>query len=112
MQNVFNFYKKMIRLRQSNSALANGSYQTLSNDNDKVFSFLRKEKNTVCIVVNLSDQAQQVAINLSGNSRKAKALVPLWGKEKARLTDGQGKRSGSNLSVSLPAYSVQIWEIR
>jgi hypothetical protein len=36
----------------------------------------------------------------------------LRAKEKARLTSRQGKTSGTNLSVSLPAYSVQVWEIR
>jgi alpha-amylase len=102
---LFNFYKKMIRLRQSNAALNNGNYQTLPNDNNKVFSFLRKEKNTVCVIINLSDQMQKMTIDLPANNMEISSLVPLWGKEK-------GKVSGSNLSVSLPAYSIQVWEIR
>ncbi len=102
---LFNFYKRIIHLRQSNSALANGNYQTLINDNNKVFSFLRMEKDTVCVVVNLSDQLQQTVIDLSKNNRTVKNLVQLWGKEK-------GKISGNSLSVSLPAYSVDIWQIK
>jgi alpha-amylase len=101
---LFNFYKSVIRMRQSNAALANGSYETLRNDNNNVFSFLRKEKNTVCIVVNLSDQMQKAVIDLSKVSN-GKGLVQLWGKEK-------GDISGKSISVNLPAYSIEVWEIR
>ncbi len=101
---LFNFYKKIIRLRQSNGALTNGSYQTLPNDNSNVFSFLRKEKNTACVLINLSDQMQKTVIDLSKNG-KSKGMVQLWGNEKRTV-------SGSNLSVSLPPYSIQVWEIR
>jgi glycosidase len=109
---LFHFYKKLINLRQSNAALTNGSYQTVRNDNNSVFSFLRKERNTVCVIINLSDQMQNAVIELLANKLKISSLVQLWGKEKARLPDGQGKISGNNLYVSLPAYSIQAWEIR
>src|SRR5437667_3278922 len=62
---LFNFYKKIIRLRQSNSALIRGAYETLTNNNDKVFSFLRREKERVVVVVNLSGETQQTVINIS-----------------------------------------------
>ncbi|HMG68159.1 MAG TPA: alpha-amylase family glycosyl hydrolase [Chitinophagaceae bacterium] len=102
-ESLYNFYKKMIHFRQSHPELIEGSYQALSNNNDKVFTFLRKEKTAICIAVNLSDKVQQTAIDIS--SLKARSLEPLWGNEK-------GKVSGNSLLVSLPAYGVGIWQIQ
>jgi alpha-amylase len=102
---LFNFYRKMIHLRQSNAALSNGSYQTLPNDNNNVLSFLRKEKNTVCVMINLSDQMQKAVLDLSITNVKVKGLAQLWGKK-------IGKISGNSISISLPAFSIQVLEIR
>jgi len=99
---LFNFYKKMIRLHQSHSELINGKYETLTNNNERVFSFSRIGKTTICVAINFSDQIQQAAIDISGiNSKKQNKL---WGKEK-------GKISGSSLSVGLPAYGIEVWQI-
>ena len=100
---LYNFYKKMIHLRQSHSELINGKYQTLSNNNDKVFSFLRKDEDAICVVINLSDQMQQATVDIS--SEKVRALDQLWGNEK-------GKISGNSLSVSLPAYGIEVWQLQ
>ena len=102
---LFNFYKKVIRLRESNAALSSGSYQTLPNNNGKVLSFLRREKNTVCVIINLSDQMQKVVLNLSKANVKVKGFAKLWGKNIARL-------AGNSISVSLPGFSMQVLEIR
>ncbi|MFI5187781.1 MAG: alpha-amylase family glycosyl hydrolase [Chitinophagales bacterium] len=100
---LFNFYKKMIHLRQSHSELINGKYQTLLNDNDKVFSFSRKGKTAICMVINLSDQEQKTKVTITGV--KVRKLNQLWGREKAKI-------SGNNLSVGLPAYSIEIWQLQ
>ena len=56
---LFNYYKKLIRLKQSNPALANGTYENAINDNDNVFSFYRKDENRkVLVAVNLSEEMQ------------------------------------------------------
>ena len=102
---LFNFYKTMIHLRQSNPALIFGKYQTLTNDNDNVFSFVRKEKNVVCVTVNLSDRPQRAAIHLLEIDRPVKSLIQLLGKE-------NGKISGKKLILDLPAYGIEVWEIK
>jgi glycosidase len=102
---LFNFYKNIIHLRQSTPALSTGDYQAAPNNNDEVFSFLRKGKNTVCVVVNLSDQIQQTVIDLSRSDRATKTLIQLWGKDK-------GKISANGLSVKLPPYGIDVWEIK
>jgi len=72
---LFNYYKKMIQLKQSNPALAIGHYENLSNDNSKVYSFLRTYKNhKVIVAVNLSNQLQTAYFEKSYNKTK-----PLYG---------------------------------
>ncbi len=100
---LYNFYKKIIHLRQSHSELINGKYQSLPNDNDKVFSFLRKDKGAICVVVNLSDQMQQATMDISSES--GRSLDQLWGNEKGRISD-------NHLSVSLPAYGIEVWQLQ
>jgi glycosidase len=57
---LFNFYKKIIKLRQSNDALANGKYENVQNNSSSVFSFYRKEgNNTMLVAVNLADTIQE-----------------------------------------------------
>jgi glycosidase len=99
---LFNFYKSLIHLRQSTPALVNGAYQGLSNDNEKVLSFLRTGTRKVCVVINLSDQTQNALIDLSKN--KVTSVSQLWGKEKAAI-------SGSNMSISVSPYGIDVFEL-
>lgn len=101
---LFNFYTKITRLRQSNPALVRGTYQTLSNNSDKVFSFLRREKDAVCVAINLSNQKQNVVIDFSDNKLKINHVTRLLGDENTNL-------GTSNLSVALAPFSMQIWQI-
>ena len=75
---LFNFYKKMIQLKQSNPALAIGSYSNVLNNNNNVYSFLRTYKNSkVLVVVNLTNEAQNSmfeqdyskAVSIYGNTK-------------------------------------------
>ena len=57
---LFNFYKKIISIKQSNIALAKGRYENVQNNADSVFSFYRKEgNNTILVAVNLSASIQE-----------------------------------------------------
>ncbi len=103
---LWNFYKAIIGVRQSNAALATGKYQTLPNDNNYVFSFLRYAGNkSVAVVINLSNASQQTTIDFSSNKIKPAGIRSLYGKEKATV-------SNNNLSVSLSPYSISVWQIR
>jgi glycosidase len=75
---LFNYYIKLIGLKQSHPALANGAFQNAINDNDHVFSFYRFNKTRkVLVVVNLSDEVQTARVKdvyrndiiLFGNSK-------------------------------------------
>ncbi len=102
---LWGFYKTIIHLHQSNAALAIGKYQTLTNNSEKIFSFLRYEKNkAVVVAVNLSDADQQAVIDLSNSKVRPTKHTILFGKENAGL-------SNNSLSVHLPPYAMDVWEI-
>jgi glycosidase len=73
---LYVYYKKLIHLKQSNPALANGQYALAQNDNPVVFSFYRIYKqHKVLVVVNLSDATQNAVF-----AKADKKYSLLWGK--------------------------------
>ena len=97
ISSLFNFYKKLIRLKQNNPALANGTYENAGNNNNKVFSFYRTYKyKKVLVAVNLSDEKQNTVFLES-----YKNYIPLFGKNRVR-----------NKSIQLNPYEVAVFEIK
>jgi glycosidase len=93
---LFNYYKKLIHLRQSSAALANGKYATAENDNGKTFSFYRKYENRkVLVAVNLSGEIQNTVFLDSYKSYRT-----LFGKDKVL-----------NKSIKLNPYEVAVFEV-
>jgi len=103
---LFNFYKGLIKIRQSNEALHNGNYQTLPNDNNKIFSFVRYTDNkAVLVTVNLSNDTQQALVDFANSKVKAGNKIEwLFG-------GGKGSVETTGVSVSLPAYGVGAWTV-
>lgn len=92
---LFNYYKKMIALKQSNSALALGKYANLPNNNNQIFSFTRTYNNhKVLVVVNLSGETQKGIFDQ--NFKKSNLLF--------------GKSTFSNTSLQLAPYEVAVFE--
>ena len=60
-KSLFSYYKQLIKLKQSNPALAIGKYELAENKNPNVFSFYRVYKNIkVLVAANLSNQNKNV----------------------------------------------------
>ncbi len=94
---LFNYYRHLIAVKQSNPALANGNYATAINDNDKVFSFYRKYKNReVLVAVNLSGDVQ-----MANFEQGQKKYTPLFGNSKIQ-----------NKAVDLDPYQVVVFEVK
>jgi glycosidase len=100
---LFNFYKQVIHLRQSTSALISGKYQTLHNDNGNILSFSRGQ--SAVVVINLSDKSQRATVDLPKLQKPIIGVVHLLGQE-------TGKVSGQQYVVTLPAYSIDVWGLR
>jgi alpha-amylase len=100
---LFNYYKAMISLRKSNEAISKGTYKTLINNNDQVFSFIRQDQDkAVIVVVNLSDKEQAAAIDAV--FVEGKKTATFIGKDTAKVNDGK-------LVVSLPAFGISAWTV-
>ena len=94
---LFNYYKTMIQLKQSNPALAIGNYANAINNNSKVFSFTRSYNNSkVLVVVNLSNEAQ--AANFDQDFSKSAFIY--------------GNATFNNKSLQLKPYQVSVFEIK
>ena len=95
---LLNYYKKLIRLKQSNPALANGKYAPAVNENDKVFSFYRKfENSSVLVAVNLSNDVQIAKFDLL---QKKKYVLLM------------GKSTIQHNAIQLNPYEVVVLEIK
>jgi glycosidase len=91
---LFNFYKKIIQLRKTNSALSNGDYQYFESNNKNVFSFYRIDnKQRVLVTVNLSNKTQIVKYN--NNMKAVKNLL--------------NKNKKFQKTMELKPYEIGIW---
>ena len=66
---IFNTYKRLLALRQSDAALRDGEFEVLDKGNQHVFSYARKAGGeTVVVSLNMSGEAQEVSLASAGAS--------------------------------------------
>lgn len=90
-ESLWNFYRKIIILRKNNSVITTGTYISVANNNDHVFSYMRYNgRQKIVVVVNLSAQKQDVTVDISpGNKASIVALMgtrPVMEGNKFRLS--------------------------
>ena len=87
----------MIALKQSNVALAIGSYENVPNENQHVFSFYRIQgRKKVLVVANLCPENQQV----------------LFKQDFKKATNLLDKKIPFEKQLNLLPYEVQVWEVK
>lgn len=77
---ILNFYKKLIRLRRSQPALRDGSYEALNHDDPHVLSWLRKNPGTgdsVIVALNMSNQLRTISFDLNPHGISKPMTRPL-----------------------------------
>jgi len=100
---ILAFYKKLLALRHTNSALLDGKYVPLNENDPNVLSYLRQYKDqTVLVALNMSGKAQEVPFDLAKYGITKGKVTPL-------LTSGT--ISGQTSQLVLPPYAVYIGEI-
>jgi len=108
-QSLYNFYRNIIKVRQSNPALYKGTtlvdYNN-SNNNANVFSFMRLDNKTVIFIsVNLSNTQQTFTSQFILKTGNGKAVTKrLFGHEDITV-------DAKTISATLPAYAVDVWEL-
>jgi len=59
-ESIFRYYQKLIQLRQNHPAILDGSLEFLLEEDDKIIAYLRRcARETLLVLVNLSDEAVQ-----------------------------------------------------
>jgi alpha-glucosidase len=103
---ILNFYKRIIQLRRSNSAIRDGNYVAVNPDDANVLSFLRKGPNgSVLVALNMSAEPRQMKFNLRGHGiTAATADVLLSAPE-------MPQRMNVN-DTTIPPFGVLIAEIK
>ena len=99
---VLEFYKQVLKLRRSSSAMLDGSYQPINESDANVLSYLRIAKDqTVVVALNMSSSPQKMNLGLKGNGfASAKSLAAT---EKTGVTGDE---------VSLEPFGVFIGELK
>lgn len=94
---LFQFYKQTIALKQSQSAIATGTYQNVPNNNPNVLSFYRvNQDQKVLVVFNLSDERQVVRLN--DEIKKARNLLR--------------RKQKFEQEMILEPYQFMVWQVR
>ena len=102
---LYNFYRTLLHLRKSHTAIIAGKFRNLKNDNDHVFSFLRYTlSKKVMIVVNLSGQEQMVNV-IPGGKNANIVLTSIFG-------DAALKMEAGTLSGKLAPYGIVVFEVK
>lgn len=133
---LWSWYRDLLALRTAHPGLSQGSYQTISNTNGKVFSWARvargltpEDGETVVGVVNLSGQTQLATLDLSGvvgpkglrlrrifgSATGSASAAPAGGGAGASAVGNAGGAGATSqagaFSVYLSPYSVGIWRM-
>ena len=77
---ILSFYKRLLALRHSQSALLNGDYVDLNRDDPDVLSFLRKNPgkgDSIVVALNMSAQTKSIAFDLSQKGIRSAMASPL-----------------------------------
>jgi len=102
---IYNFYKKIIRIRKDNPVISTGSYKTLVNANDQVFSYERSDSATaVIVVVNLSDSEQSVEVSYPNYDPAKKNSQALYG-------NVIPLNFGKDFRLTLPPFGIEIFRL-
>ena len=96
-QDLFQWYAKLISIRNSNSALRTGSISMLKTDKNEVMAYVRADsKNQFLIAANNS--GQDVTVTLDASTVKGDTLVDM-------MTNTAVPKKNGAVTMTIPAYS-------
>jgi alpha-glucosidase len=75
---IFNCYKTLLKLRKTDAALRDGDQESINEDAENVFAFVRRSGDHVVVVaLNMSGKGQSVGFDLASLGAKGKKLTTL-----------------------------------
>lgn len=101
----FDWYRRIISLRQAHPALRRGSFETVLNDDAQdVWVFLRSlAGENILVAINASSKEAQIDLGHTSKGARTGHWRTIFGGEGATLSDEQFPR------VSVPALSGRVW---
>ncbi|MBX2934264.1 MAG: hypothetical protein KF825_08460 [Ferruginibacter sp.] len=101
---LWHYYKQLVSYRKMDEAINKGTYLTVKNNNDSVFSCLRI----------LNDKASLIIVNLSSQPATANMdmqAFPFQNKLNLAFGNGNAQKTENNISISLPAYETTVYHL-
>jgi alpha-glucosidase len=96
---VLDFYKRVLKLRHTNTALLDGGYRAINQNDPNVLTYLREYKDQAAVVVlNMTGAPQKIDLELNGGKIGERLL-----------SDGDSSARGSQ--VALAPYGVFIGQV-
>lgn len=90
---LFDLYRRLNKIRHANPAIQKGDFQTILVDDEKgLFAFSRRfDKNEVIVILNNSDQQQEIELAIAWNNKNK--VKDVLNEKKYLLVDGKVKLS-------------------
>ena len=104
---IFNTYKQLLALRNTDPALRDGSYQAVNEDDPSVFAFLRRNGDaTVLVALNMSAKPRTVKFNLETRGVHGSTVTPLY-------SSPSSNRGALRLGhIELPPFGVLVGAVQ
>jgi alpha-glucosidase len=88
-ESILNCYKRLLRLRKSESALRSGDQVSINNDDPDVFAFVRRSgEETVVVALNMSAKSRVVQLDFKTAGVQGSKLTPLFSSPQFRADGG------------------------
>jgi len=103
---IFNAYKRLLALRKSESALRDGSYEAVNEDDPDVFAYVRRSgASTVLVALNMGSRPKTLAFHLGTKGIQGSSATPLF---------SSPQRTGvlQLEHVELPAFGALVAAVR
>jgi glycosidase len=101
-------YRNLIALRENNTAIQKGSFQSLDISNDTILSFIRRDKKQqILVVLNLNQNSQVISLDIEQLSGIKKGTNIFALSEPKNLL-----KSNDDFSVELDGFDIQAWNLK
>lgn len=108
-QDIFYHYQTLIRLRKEEAVLVDGDYQRILVDNDKVWSYVRANKDEQWLVINnFSNQVEKILLSLD-KEYKVKEIILSNYEDSASDLSTQNLRPYESIVYRLTKRSLSKW---
>lgn len=100
---IFNYYRKIIKLRKENPVLIYGEYIPLLEDSNSIISYVRKlEDDCALIIMNFSRQSSQFDMKVVPEYKKARLLLSNYSSFDVTITE----------DLVLMPYEARVYRLR